>query len=252
MFASLVLTRSFKKAVLLHITDNAELLTVAQVRWPQVPVYCDVGAPCIVSSDEHCQLLTVKELIAQRHSQQNRSSSTHANTAIGVRRLQQEQERQEEEEENEEEGGRGLLVRRATTEASAGENSNASVLAKATGPHLTVQSLRAVVLREYYSSKYDDDGSDGGGGHSSSNSFVQSIPLGPRFQFQRVSRAERRAGHRHFLFNFLGSVREQHEPDRNLMLDVLRNTSLKGIRHVVHLYDHVLRNPNETKVVRTS
>eukprot|EP00750_Incisomonas_marina_P030001 INCI7251.6.p1 GENE.INCI7251.6~~INCI7251.6.p1 ORF type:complete len:603 (-),score=117.21 INCI7251.6:591-2399(-) len=88
-----------------------------------------------------------------------------------------------------------------------------------------------VILREFYSSKYD----------------YPAVVLGARFEFVPVSEKERDAGNRHYLFNFMGSIKVGQERDREHLRDVLNSHNWTMPTHV-RMFDQLVRNPDTSTV----
>ena len=102
------------------------------------------------------------------------------------------------------------------------------LLALQEGVHLLRPS---VILREFYSSKYD----------------YPAVVLGARFEFVPVSEKERDAGNRHYLFNFMGSIKVGQERDREHLRDVLNSHNWTMPTHV-RMFDQLVRNPDTSTV----
>ena len=88
-----------------------------------------------------------------------------------------------------------------------------------------------IVMREFYSSKYD----------------YPSISLGARFEFKPVPDTVRDAGNRPLMFNFMGSVETDKEPDRVRLKHVIESHEWSVPTHFV-MYDQLVKEPNASSV----
>lgn len=100
--------------------------------------------------------------------------------------------------------------------------------------HLEIglQQLRPnIILREFYSSKFN----------------YPAVALGARYEFLPVSDAERDAGNRKYIFNFMGSIKVGKELDREHLRDVINANHWEKPTHFV-MFDQLVRNPNSSTV----
>lgn len=95
---------------------------------------------------------------------------------------------------------------------------------------IDMQLIPNVILREFYSSKYN----------------YPAFALGSRFEFEPVPEILSKASHRPIMFNFMGSVLPDKEPDRVHLQEVLRNNRWDQFTTRIHIFNELVRDPNMT------
>lgn len=95
---------------------------------------------------------------------------------------------------------------------------------------INTELIPKVILREFYSSKYN----------------YPAFALGSRFEFEPVPEILSKASNRPIMFNFMGSVLNDTEPDRVHLQEVLRNNHWDNLTTRVHIFNEHVREPNVT------
>jgi hypothetical protein len=95
---------------------------------------------------------------------------------------------------------------------------------------INTELIPNVILREFYSSKYN----------------YPAFALGSRFEFEPVPEILSKASNRPIMFNFMGSVMPDKEPDRVHLQEVLRNNTWDNLTTRVQIFDKHVTEPNVT------